>query len=857
MATFGGLAAISSVPAFANATTANYTIGAPTGAVTAVTVSPTNVVAAAIGQSFTMTFVTPAALSNSAGDSITVADDVSNAVTDTVTTASVDLISGSCIQSGDTTLSGGAFVVAISSGCGSIVAGATVELTFSVNDPASSTSSFYFEVSTSENGTTADSPTITNSAAPPTLSANTSQAGAGAVYTIEDVGGSTTTGWGSLSTSASVIELDSPTGIAWYTSGTAGYSATYTPKNGTAAADTVEGIYSPSANIVDLFLNTAVAAGGTLNITAEGSNPTPTAPATSETVDVELTPGNCVSAGTNVNCSATVPFTAVPTGGPMETTGTVTIGTVVTSPTVSVSPLVGDDTATYVVSFKATNGIPTSVTPADDDIVISETSGPTNFSTATGVLVTDSTAGWHFVATNLWNTALVPPACGAATAGDFCGTTGGDLTIYLPGGDVAASGDAITVTAVNVTNPGNGTYSDFDVSDSQDAVTVAVPSYILSASGTASPHVVVSPSTTGAVATYTLTGLYASAAITASSTSYELQILVPGGTVLPDVAGDYTLTDSTTASGSGTFALEDYNAADEVTLEFPEAVNSGDVLTVTVSDVINPASSSSTDSISLTGDVSGQTGIAPFPDANVSYPNGSIVDFAGTFYAFAGGHPFGIASGTVLAKLQSVDKAVVLKATVGSLLPSTAPRPGTLITTNAVNSNATIYVVGNDGELHGFATGAQFLGDGYDPALTVTVPSLGGLTVGSTAGVEGSAVTALATSADGAIVDSANTYYVFDGSKAFGIPTPAALQTVRKTDSATALTGTVTSAQTGATFASGALLTQAGIVYVGYVSDIFPFKAQSQLAADGYAGTASVTVPNLGGLAVVSTYSGS
>ena len=58
------------------------------------------------------------------------------------------------------------------------------------------------------------------------------------------------------------------------------------------------------------------------------------------------------------------------------------------------------------------------------------------------------------------------------------------------------------------------------------------------------------------------------------------------------------------------------------------------------------------------------------------------------------------------------------------------------------------------------------MGDGYDTALVVTVPNLRRLIVGSTVGVAGSAVMALATSADGAIVDSSSAFYVFAGGKA-------------------------------------------------------------------------------------------
>ena len=64
-------------------------------------------------------------------------------------------------------------------------------------------------------------------------------------------------------------------------------------------------------------------------------------------------------------------------------------------------------------------------------------------------------------------------------------------------------------------------------------------------------------------------------------------------------------------------------------------------------------------------------------------------------------------------------------------------------------------MVGTDGELHEPATPAQFLADGYDPALVVTVTSLNGLLVGATAGSEGQAGNARFPPApDGAIVVS-------------------------------------------------------------------------------------------------------
>jgi hypothetical protein len=147
----------------------------------------------------------------------------------------------------------------------------------------------------------------------------------------------------------------------------------------------------------------------------------------------------------------------------------------------------------------------------------------------------------------------------------------------------------------------------------------------------------------------------------------------------------------------------------------------------------------------------------------------------------------------------------------------------------------------------------QFLGDGYDPALVITVPNLGGLTIGSNAGT---VLTALATSADGAIVNSSGTFYTFAGGKAFGIPTPTALLEVRKNNPAQELQGSVRPGAAGFPIASGVLLSVAGSVYISYQGDVFPFKTATQLANDGYGGTPAVPAPHTCGLSVVFPYSG-
>jgi hypothetical protein len=244
--------------------------------------------------------------------------------------------------------------------------------------------------------------------------------------------------------------------------------------------------------------------------------------------------------------------------------------------------------------------------------------------------------------------------------------------------------------------------------------------------------------------------------------------------------------------------------------------------------------------------------LPPFPPAGLTHPNAAIVTFGADHYVFAGGRAF-LASASELAAVQKVDPAKIVPAQPeGTTAPtSVPPRPGVTVFTQPVNGNVTIYVVGADGELHPFATPTQFFRDGYNGALVITIPNLGGLKVGSNAG---NTMTALVTKADGAIVNSSGTFFTFAGGRAFGIPTPAALTEIRKTNSAVELQGSVTSADTGAPMADGVVLSVAGPVYITYVGEVYPFKTATQLANTGYGGTPAVPAPHTGGLSVVFPY---
>jgi hypothetical protein len=338
----------------------------------------------------------------------------------------------------------------------------------------------------------------------------------------------------------------------------------------------------------------------------------------------------------------------------------------------------------------------------------------------------------------------------------------------------------------------------------------------------------------------------------AGVTSWTAQLSSGPGDGTASVAPDGSFTYLPDEGFAGTDSFT-YTLMDNLGYTSPAAT-----VTVTVSPAPTaPPASGSTSSTppaatakTTTSPAAGPTG-EPFPAADRTYPNGAIVSFGQNGYVLAGGRAFS-ATADQLRAVEKVDHARVLAAVTPANPPTkVAPRSGTLLTTRAVNGQPTIYVVGSDGELHGFSTSAQFMRDGYDAALVVTVPNLGGLGHGSAAGVAGPAMNALATKADGGIVEAPRAFYVFAGGNADGVSTPGELVRIRKADAARLVHGPVSSAETRAAIASGVLFSAEGKVYVSYEGELYPFKNKTQLAADGYGGTAAVPVAGTGGLTVV------
>ena len=826
MGALGAGLAATAAPAWANASTNSYLIGSETGAVSSVTLSPT-VTTAASSTSLEVFFKATAALV--AGNNITVASSVALASVP----ASIQVIdSPTCLQAGAdggtvTTTSVG---ITLQTGC-SIAVGDTVQVDFTFIAPSGSPTSPTFTVTTTNNGTTSSGATLTVNPTPPTLAASSYTTGYNAAYTISSIGVTGANG-GSWATfplgthAANDIELTATatTGFALY-NGIAGYSVSYIPSGGSATADaltafTVGSVTPGTVQSVFLTLTTAIPADATVTVNAEGTN------------------------GSVPNTTTT--FSVIPESGALladqvgnaETTNTITFGSSMTALKVTPSTGLAGSSSNYLISFTAGSA-------ATADICFSEPSDSTNFTTITGALVTDTTAGWE----------LVPPTIHYGFVA--CGPTAYGIVIPITGETIKA-GDAVTVLLAGVTNPSAQTVSDFVGATDGDQLADTAAPYAITISAAGGISVTVSPASTGSLSTYTISNIVVNSSGVAAGTTITITTNPPTGgttdTTFPTNPADYVITDGTTKAGSGTATAVAVGAPPQtVVITVPNALTAGDIISITVNDMINPTGAGSYTE-TLTGNVQGPTVIAPsFPQANITYPDGAIVNFSGTDYLFAGGHAFGIPTPAVLSSLQKVDPAVTITAPTGALVPSAAPLLGTTI---IVYNNPTIYVVGASG-LNGFSTAAQFLGDGYDPADVITVPSFGGLSVGATVGSVGTADNAAGTAANGAIIDSSGTFYVVAGAHAFGIPNLTQLGIVQAGDTATPLVATVPSGWTTSTIANGTLITTNGAVYVSEGGDLFEFKTLAQLVADGFGGTPSIVTPNFGGIPIVTSYLGS
>lgn len=125
----------------------------------------------------------------------------------------------------------------------------------------------------------------------------------------------------------------------------------------------------------------------------------------------------------------------------------------------------------YTVNFTATAAI-----AAGGSIFLSETAGPTDFSTETLVQVIDETQAWGFYASGVaFGTGVTTRPLGLRGAGP---TAAGAMGVSLK--DAIKAGDVVSVSVTGATNPGAGKVSDFEVyTTSNTTAGLAAPYRIL------------------------------------------------------------------------------------------------------------------------------------------------------------------------------------------------------------------------------------------------------------------------------------------------------------------------------------------------------------------------------------------
>jgi hypothetical protein len=524
-------------PAFADVTSYSYGIGAMPGSVANVTVTP-RVVATGQSTYFQVTFAMNEDLSGSSGAPITLVP--SETLFDPP--SSVSLADGSCTQSGTNggTLSDTGLTIDVASSC-TLAAETSVTVAFDASGPVNpGRMTFAVSVNAAVLPGTSNPVSVVQQSGP-VLSAGTYQSGALTFYTISGVNGLVPTS-DSLALTPSAVDGSQTMNFE---------KAIVLLANGTLDPVTSSS-YEDGA--FDVTLGDPLGS-SPITITVSGTNP---------------------PASTSVQEDEVVLSTA-PTG--LLTTNAITFGGSVSGLTVSPSSTQPGGTATYDVTFRATDAL-----PRNGDVLLTESVGPTNFSTVTAAQVTDSTANWHFVT-----------APGLSTSG----------LANLPVRGTVNAGDLITVILAGVTNPSTaGPVGDFAVSTTADPAPANAPPYTIGATAPG-VTVTVSPATPGATATYTINELIASSTLTGGVSSVELE--APAGTEFPTTAGDIIVTDLTTLSASGSVSdLPDGGGSNDLTFIVPSTIGSGDVLMVTLIGVVNPSASSTTDAITVTGDLGGQ-----------------------------------------------------------------------------------------------------------------------------------------------------------------------------------------------------------------------------------------------------------
>ncbi len=463
-----------------------------------------------------------------------------------------------------------------SSTAGRVNAGDTILLSFTATNPAVGAPTAYtFDIATSASPTPQAAPalTIVPAAAPASASVDTHASGTGAYFSLS--GARVPTG----TTSNTSFTLQSCTGTA--------PSSPCTPGSGTSSG--TGDVRFPSTPYS--YSVTDATTGRALTVASVSPVSTANGATTIGGVTIHVasaTPFNVgdsltvtAVAGTPVSPESVYLVAGFPGGSPAAVAaGPLSFGNSVSSVAVSVSNPNASASATYSVSF-TTSG--SGALPSGGTIVVQ---GPkeTSFAHVTGALVN---------ATGTQTTQVVPATTG--TPGLAASTTNTqDDTLSISTTLPIRADEPLTLTIFGVDNPQPGSYagaaglavSTNGSSNGGDPVPAYNGSaYVISPAvmSTQAPSVTVSPNTAGALASYNISSFRAASNLTAAVDS--IAVSAPSGTQLPGTA---TLVDVTTSTSQHVTAKSGAGTAD-VIYALASSLNAGDVLSLSLSNVVNPA----------------------------------------------------------------------------------------------------------------------------------------------------------------------------------------------------------------------------------------------------------------------------
>ena len=180
------------------------------------------------------------------------------------------------------------------------------------------------------------------------------------------------------------------------------------------------------------------------------------------------------------------------------------------------------------------------------------------------------------------------------------------------------------------------------------------------------------------VSTYTVSNLFASAAITGGSSVLTITANTTS-TVLPNSPGFSSVTDITHGTGSGTVGTIVTNSytGNKIAIVFPNTISSGDQLVLTIGDIVNPSGSSSTNTMFFQGRGERPQRCSTVPAGEQHLAQRVADQLLGDYLRVRGWTSLRHPDTDRAQRIRSVDHAVVLTSLPGTVLPvSTSSRVG-------------------------------------------------------------------------------------------------------------------------------------------------------------------------------------